>query len=383
MNKKNKIRVCHITSAHGRYDGRIFQKECQSLLKKGYDVSLIVNDEFDDEVKKGVKIYSTKYKPQNRFQRMFISPKKIKKIATKLDADIYHLHDSELLSLVKFLKSKNKIVVFDSHEDYLHAIDDKNYIPKKLRLVVRVLYGAYEKYIIGKVDAAVVCYHWTEKRYNKYCEKVKMVFNFPIIKENSEQYNNDFSKRSISFAGSVTKFWCHKEIIEACSKIGNVQYELAGNLSGSYGEELKSMDSWRVVNHHGFLPFDEVYEKVYSNSSIGVALLDYISLCNGDVGNLSNTKIFEIMYSGLPLICTDFKLWREIIEDENCGIVVNPHKSEEIISAIESLLSNPEKAKRMGENGKKAVLEKYNWNECEKELFDVYDYLTRKEGIKI
>ncbi len=42
-------KVCHLTSAHQRYDVRIFQKECLSLAKHGYDVTLIVNDDLEDE----------------------------------------------------------------------------------------------------------------------------------------------------------------------------------------------------------------------------------------------------------------------------------------------------------------------------------------------
>ena len=50
------MKVCHLTSAHNRYDTRIFLKECSSLAKNGYEVSLIVADNLGDESKSGVKI---------------------------------------------------------------------------------------------------------------------------------------------------------------------------------------------------------------------------------------------------------------------------------------------------------------------------------------
>lgn len=377
MEIQKRIKICMITSGHSRYDVRIFHKECKSLLKKGYEVTLIVNDEFDDELRDGINIISTKYRPKNRFERIFLSKKRIKEVADSVNADIYHLHDSELLQMVKYFKNKKKIVIFDSHEDYLYAIDDKKWIPNCLKKTVGILYKIYERSIISKVDAAIVCYHWTEERFSDYCKNVKMVLNFPIIKENENLPNVDFFNRSIGFAGQISEMWCHKEVIKACSQIDDVRYELAGKLNGSYGEELKLLNGWKMVNYHGVLPSNEVYEKVYANSSIGIALLDYISLCKGNIGNLSNTKIFEIMYAGLPLLCTDFLLWKEIIDNEKCGIYVNPHNGDEVISAIKLLLSNPEMSKEMGENGKKAVIEKYNWNECEKELYNIYDYLLQ------
>lgn len=377
MKTYENLNICVVTSGHTRYDTRIFHKECMSLKKRGYKVTLVVNDELDDEIIDGIRIVSTKFKPKNRFERLFMTTRKIKDVIKDTDAEIVHLHDSELLQLVGYIKKMDKKVIFDSHEDYLHAVDDKKWIPKYLKKSVAFIYKVYEKRIISKVDGAIVCYHWTEERFKKYCKNVRMVLNFPILQKETKPVKTYPTNRSIGFAGLISEIWCHDKVIDACRQIGDIKYELAGRLTDEYGRYLKSLNGWDVVNYHGQLPSGKVYEKIYAKSAIGVALLDYISLCNGTVGNLSNTKIFEIMYSGLPLICTDFKLWREIVENEKCGICVNPHNQEEIVGAIKTILSDSEAAMKMGENGIRAVEEKYNWNECEKELFDVYDYLTR------
>ena len=70
-----KKKVCHITSAHKRYDVRIFFKQCKSLAKHGYDVTLLVSDEKENEEIDGVKIISIKFKPKNRIDR-FINVRK-------------------------------------------------------------------------------------------------------------------------------------------------------------------------------------------------------------------------------------------------------------------------------------------------------------------
>ena len=75
------------------------------------------------------------------------------------------------------------------------------------------------------------------------------------------------------------------------------------------------MDAWQYVNYHGVISHEDVFNNLYANASIGMALLDYVSQCKGTVGNLSNTKLFEYMYAGLPVVCTDFTLWKEIIEE--------------------------------------------------------------------
>jgi hypothetical protein len=52
MSKK----IAHLTSAHPRYDTRIFIKMCTSLAMSGYKVSLIVADGQGSE-RRGIKHY--------------------------------------------------------------------------------------------------------------------------------------------------------------------------------------------------------------------------------------------------------------------------------------------------------------------------------------
>jgi glycosyltransferase involved in cell wall biosynthesis len=87
---------------------------------------------------------------------------------------------------------------------------------------------------------------------------------------------------------------------------------------------------------------------------------------------MSNNKLFEYMLADLPVICTDFILWKEVVEKNNCGICVNPRNVTEIAKAIQYLIENPDIAKKMGENGRKIVIEKYNWKEEEKKLLEIY-----------
>lgn len=373
--KSGTTKVCHVTSAHSRYDVRIFHKQCKSLVANRYDVALLVNDDAENELIDGVHIRSTHFQPRNRFERMIMSRRLIEAEAIAINADIYHLHDPELLPVGLRLRRMGKTVVFDSHEDYLLTIADKNWIPRPLRSVVRTVYGWYEQYALKQFNGSIVCYHWTEERYRRYCDNVEMVLNFPIVHDELPG-PPDSSRRAVCFAGGISSQWCHKEVLLALSKIDNVTYELAGKLSGEYGDSLQCLDAWEKVTYHGVIPQTEVFDKVYANSSIGMALLDYISQCKGTVGNLSNTKFFEYMYVGLPLICTDFDLWTDIVEKENCGIAVNPHNINEISDAISYLLENPKIAEQMGKNGQRAVTRRYNWKTEEAKLLEFYSLLS-------
>ena len=85
--------------------------------------------------------------------------------------------------------------------------------------------------------------------------------------------------------------------------------------------------------------------------------------------------MFEYMIAELPIIASNFLLWREIVEKNNCGICVNPLDPKEIAEAIEYLIEHPDEARKMGENGRKAVLEKYNWENESKKLLEIYEEL--------
>ncbi len=91
-------------------------------------------------------------------------------------------------------------------------------------------------------------------------------------------------------------------------------------------------------------------------------------------------KMFEYMSAGIPVIASDFPLWREIIEGCGCGICVDPLDPKKIAEAIDYLVDNPEIARRMGENGRKAVYDRYNWDVEEKKLLALYDSLLRENN---
>ena len=85
------------------------------------------------------------------------------------------------------------------------------------------------------------------------------------------------------------------------------------------------------------------------------------------------TKFFEYMNAGIPIICSDFPVWKQFVEKYQCGIAVNPYNDEEIKKAIQFLRKNPQKAKEMGLNGQKAVRTELNWETQGEKLCDWYE----------
>ena len=65
-------------------------------------------------------------------------------------------------------------------------------------------------------------------------------------------------------------------------------------------------------------------------------------------------------------------MYKEIVDTDRCGLIVDPLDPREVAKAIEYLIEHPDEARKMGKNGKKAILEKYNWEKEGRKLLEIY-----------
>lgn len=365
-------KVCHVTSAHPRYDVRIFHKECISLANNGFDVILLVNDNLLNETIDGVKIVSTQLNPKNRYERMIKSKKKIKAMMLEIDADIYHFHDPELLPEATWIKNKGKKVIFDFHEDVSQQILFKSWIPMKLRAVISKIYKWYEKNKANKFNALITVTPKFVERLKLVNANTIMITNYPILNVERESHNLP-KKKAICFAGGISPQWSHENIIKAIESIDDIEYILAGSGPVEYLENLKRLEGWRKVKYLGRITHEEV-KKIYAESMVGMTILSHETQV-GDEGTLGNTKIFEFMEAGLPIICSNNKLWSDIVDRYKCGVSVNPNNVKEIMNTIIGLTNSNDNALEMGLRGISAVKDEFNWSIMESSLVKLYDEL--------
>lgn len=360
-------KVCHVTSAHRPFDGRIFERECTSLTKY-YDVYLIAPNVEDCE-KNGVRVRGVSL-PSGRFSRQF-KKKDIFKRMIEINADVYHFHEPELIPYGLKIKKRGKKIIFDSHENVPATFLKMNYIPKCLRGFASKCYTLYEKYALKKFDSVVSVTPEIVDRLKEINPNTYMLTNFPIYKEKEDERKWE---RKIGFAGTVNDDWNIKKIIKAIEGL-DVCFELAGWVTPQYLEELKLLPAWNKVNFHGVLKHDDVF-RMLQTCSIGMAVSSNTNPNGGyRRGSIGVTKIFEYMKCGIPLIATDKEIWKEIVEDNECGFCVDCDNIEQIREKIEFLLNNTEESIKLGNNGILLVKNQYCWQVQEDTLFKMYSKL--------
>lgn len=362
-------RICHVTSVHPANDVRIFHKECASLARH-YEVFLIAPNVADATIQ-GVHRLGVEL-PSGRLRRQLHLNRVVEK-ALAVDADIYHFHDPELIPIGLRIKRHGKLVIFDSHEDVPMQILTKEYLPIWTRKPLSKIYAAMERIRLSRYDALITVTPTILERLQRINPKTVMVTNYPDFKDMPHNWRNN-EQPCVCFAGEIAERYMHENIINALAET-KARYLLAGRVFiQGYFQHLQQLPMWNRVEYLGVLPPEEV-SSIYQRADIGLVLLDYSPNVSYRKGTLGVLKMFEYMMAGIPFIATDFELWQQIVDKYHCGICIDPHDTQAIANAINYLADNPDIARQMGENGRQAVKQTYNWQTQEKVLLDLYQSL--------
>lgn len=347
---------------------------CRSLAAAGHDVKLVVADGQGNDEKDGVRVLDVG-KSNGRRDRMIGATRRVLRQALALDADVYHLHDPELLPAGLKLKRYGKRVIFDAHEDLPKQILSKPYLHPMLRGTISTLAGGFERFACRRLDAIVAATPAIRDKFIGLGIAATDINNFPMLGELEARVHWNEKVEEVCYVGGIFASRGIRELVDA------IAFARAGvrlGLAGSFSErdvrtEVEKMPGWTRVDELGFLSRSEIRE-VLARSMGGLVTLHPTPAYLDSLP----VKMFEYMSAGLPVIASDFPLWREIIEGNDCGICVDPLDPGAIAAAIDRLVDNPDRAREMGENGRRAIEERYNWGAEEKKLLALYEKLSPK-----
>jgi glycosyltransferase involved in cell wall biosynthesis len=367
-----------MTSVHGALDNRIFRKECRSLATAGFSVTAIAP--YDEDVTvDGVRIRAI-HRAKSRLARMTATVAEVYREALRQNADIYHFHDPELIPVGLLLRAVGKRVIYDLHEDCPKDILAKDYLPSWSRTAVALCVGKIEKMASAHFSALVAVTPSVAARFQKINQRTVVIYNYPRTDEVVPQGDvTPWSQRAqaIAYVGGITRDRGICEVVEALSLLPpllDATLELLGpTVPGDVAlEEFKEHAGWARVRYHGVLDPQAAFRKL---RTVRAGLVPFRPVPN-NIEALPQ-KIFEYMGSGIPVIASDFPLWRILIRDSGCGLVVDPHDTAAMADAIEYVLTHPKEAEEMGRRGQEAVLTRYNWNQEAQKLVSLYSDLVK------
>lgn len=368
------VKVCHMSSAHPPEDQRIFIKQCTCLVQAGYETYLVVRGNSYD--KNGVHIVGVGELTGTRLQRMTKLAKLVYEKALEIDADIYQIHDPELLPYALKLKKKGKKVVFDSHEYYPDQFKYKPYLPGWVCKLLSCVYKRYEDYVLQKIDAVIFpCLKDGVHPFAGRCKRTITLNNVPLMSELYDHYDPSVVKyeNSICHVGSLTKSRGITEVVKAAA-LSNTTAYIAGVFSSlEYQKEIEALPESKAMKYLGRINRQQVLV-LLQHCQIGMATIHNVGQYN-QFDNLA-TKCYEYMALGMPVILTRAPFNEKVNEKYQFAICVDPENENEIADAITYLLTHPDEAKRMGENGRKAIREVFNWEKEKENLLKLYKVLN-------
>jgi len=367
----------HFTTVHGNRDVRIFVKQCRSLARSGIHVTMIApgtldeDEQVDDVTCRSINV------PRHRLGRVVIGQLRVLAALLKTRATIYHYHDPELLPAALLLRMTGRTVIYDAHEELSTDVLDKPWIPGFLRPAVAKLAGAIEWTTGRFMNAVVVATPGIGKCYPS--SKVALVRNYPPFDEISG-FGDDSIKTSeregAVFVGLLNTIRGGYVLAEAMQRTQHEKSSLTviGAVDDpALREAFAPAVSLGSVSLAGWLARPEAMARL-RRARVGILLYQPVQ---HHLISLPN-KLFEYMAAGIPVIASDFPQWREILEEVECGVIVDPEDANAVAEAIDWLYSHPDEAEAMGQRGRQAVLDRFNWNSEFRTLLGLYQVLASR-----
>nr|WP_232345600.1 glycosyltransferase family 4 protein [Paenactinomyces guangxiensis] len=358
------------SSVHPYDDSRIFHKQAKSLVKAGFEVELHAVAPFAEKKVEGIRIVGVKR--MNKKWKRITAGWMLFRRAIRSGADIYHFHDPELLPWgVLIAWRTGKPVIYDSHENLPKQIYTKPWIPERWRGLISYLVHRVEKKLARRLAAVITA---TESISDEFQEakKVIVIKNYPLPVPMIEK--TEEGKNLILYVGGISYLRGYREMIQMMEFIPpdlKAELHLIGPLQHIAPED-RDVEQLRQKNIylHGRIPFDDV-QKWLGKGKVGLVCLHPIENYRESLP----IKMFEYMAAGLPLVATDFPLWKKIVEGSQCGFTVDALNPKDIADQVVRLLSDDTLRVQMGKNGRQAHETTYNWGVEERKLLSLYQTL--------
>jgi glycosyltransferase involved in cell wall biosynthesis len=364
-------RVLHLSSHHQPFDNRIFARECRSLAAAGYAVGLVCQHEHDETVD-GVRILAVP-PYRGRLDRLTRTAYRVFRRALAERAALYHFHDPELIPWGLLLRLTGRAVVFDVHEDYATALAERTWLPPFAGRPASRLYDLFASLAARAFEIVIA-----ERYYARRFPGAVPVLNYPRLEKFQDLTRIERPRAAagaplrLLYTGSITASrgaLIHAGLVD---HLPLAEVHLLGQCSPEMAAAMRARAQasprLTIEGIGRYVPHARILAAYRQPWTAALALLP-------DTPHYREkelTKLFEYMAAGIPIVCSDFPVWRELVEGSGAGIAVDPTDPAAIVAAIAHLQADPLAAQAMGAAGRRAVEARFNWASQERNLLGLY-----------
>lgn len=370
----NRPRVVHVSSVHPFTDNRIHYRECATLATEGYDVTLVAVESSVVGPVSNVKVITIP--PRPRARRLLVSTCQATYLALRTRARIVHLHDPELIPFIPVLRLMRRSVVYDAHEDLPTQVLSKSYLSRTGALFLRQV----SKLLLQITRAANLAVAATDAiRQALPAGRTVLVHNYPPLRTEEEEASRvDINTRDskIVYVGGISPKRGATVMVDALMEPSMPEgwgLSLAGTASRALLEDLHHRPGWDKVDYLGQVGPDSARDLILG-SRVGLVLFAD-SAAHRDA---LPTKMFEYLAAGVPVIASDFPLWRTIVLEHECGILVDPSSPAEVAAAVRRYADDPEMLAAHSRNARSLAVEKLNWRPEGERLVRAYEQILAR-----
>ena len=272
-----------------------------------------------------------------------------------------------LLPVAPFMRGK---VLYDAAEMY--AVDLGHYAGF-LRRPATALLGWMELLMARALDGITTVDSlggWLEARYRATNRPVQSLWNVPALNDDAVSRNGaahrSVAGKRVAFAGGLMREKGIRVTLEAAAivrrQVADAQFVFFGVLKDDARviegliRELGVAEALEFVPP---LPYPELQNRLAA-CDVGLAL--YQPILHYPLVSAGNArKIFAYMQAGIPVVAPDFGEIGDAVRQAECGVLVDTEDPEAVADAIVGLLTSPDRSRAMGERGRRAIEERFNW----------------------
>jgi glycosyltransferase involved in cell wall biosynthesis len=373
--------ICHVLSINRASDPRAFYCQARPFAARGLHVRVLSPNEARG-LRDGVELIPLRWW-SNRLIRMLMSQMLIIK-ALGQRADLYHLHDPELIPAGWVLKILfRKKVVYDAREDYPAMMLNKAYLPKPFRTLAARAMTCLESFAARTLDGLITADPFTLLRLGRVGPSKKLVFyNFPNYEIFPSPSSNESKPFDMVYRGGLSERCGTFLLIDAFQNLiaqgKDLRLLLIGYFDNQQTKELvekriRTLGLGERVEVVGYIPYDQM-ARALSRARIGVCPLQAIPKFQRNIP----VKVFEYWACGLPVVASDLPPIRPFLRSQELGLLVKPGDAREMSQAIGWLLDHPNEATHIGIRGRQAVVERYNNCQEARKLLSFYKRILEK-----